>query len=107
MHARPEKPFRVESISNDDNAISFYTSFSTYMYFMTCFTFLGEAVHHLISQNSEARAERTVTSKMSTALTAKNEFFLVLCRLRCGLMEYDLAYRFKISQSTVSRICIK
>ena len=34
------------------------------------------------------------------------EFFLVLVRLRLGLMEQDIAYRFNISQSTVSRIII-
>ena len=32
------------------------------------------------------------------------EFFLVLTRLRLGLCEQDIAYRFGISQSTVSRI---
>ena len=34
------------------------------------------------------------------------EFFLVLVRLRLGLMEQDLAYRFSVSQSTVSRVTI-
>ena len=38
------------------------------------------------------------------ALTPMNEFFLTLCRLRLALKEQDLAYRFQISQSTVSRI---
>ena len=28
-------------------------------------------------------------------------FFLVLCRIRCGLMETDLSFRFQTSQSTV------
>ena len=32
------------------------------------------------------------------------EFFLTLVRLRLGLLEQDFAYRFGISQSTVSRI---
>ena len=36
----------------------------------------------------------------------KMNFFLVLIRLRLGLMEQDLADRFEISQSTVSRIII-
>ena len=32
------------------------------------------------------------------------EFFLTLVRLRLGLLEQDIAYRFGVSQSTVSRI---
>ena len=39
-------------------------------------------------------------------LPPMEEFFLVLVRLRLGLMEQDLACRFGISQSTVSRIMI-
>ena len=35
------------------------------------------------------------------------EFFLMLVRLWLGLMEQDLAYRFGISQSTVSRITVR
>ena len=31
-------------------------------------------------------------------------FFLVLCRLRCALLINDLAYRFGVSPSTVSRV---
>ena len=37
------------------------------------------------------------------ALTPINEFFLTLCQLRLALKEQDLAYRFQISQSTVTR----
>ena len=37
-------------------------------------------------------------------LSPLNEFFLTLCRLKRGLSEQDLAYRFQVSQSTVSRI---
>ena len=39
-------------------------------------------------------------------LTPMNEFFLVLCRMQCGLMELDLASRFGLSQATVSRIVL-
>ena len=37
-------------------------------------------------------------------LSPLEEFFLVLVRLRLRLLEQDLAYRFGISQPTVSRI---
>ena len=36
----------------------------------------------------------------------EEEFFLVLCRFKVGLLEEDLAARFKISQSLVSRIIV-
>ena len=35
-------------------------------------------------------------------LTPLNELFLTLVRLRCGLLNCDLAYRFGISESSVS-----
>ena len=39
-------------------------------------------------------------------LSPINEFLLVLCRLRLGLIEEDLAFWFNISQPTVSHIFI-
>ena len=38
------------------------------------------------------------------SLSQADELFLMLVRLRLGLKEYDLAHRFEIFQSTVSRI---
>ena len=38
-------------------------------------------------------------------LSPLNEFFMMLCRLQLGLYAQDLAYRFQVSQPTVSRIC--
>ena len=37
-------------------------------------------------------------------LSPINEFLLVLCRLRLHLLEEDIAFRFDISQTTVSSI---
>ena len=39
-------------------------------------------------------------------LSPENQFFLFLCRVRVGLFELDLSYRFKISIGTVSNIVI-
>ena len=53
--------------------------------------------------NIEAQLQRDATSK-SLKLPTKDEFFLVLVRLRLGLLEMDLAYRFEVSQSYVSAV---
>ena len=39
-----------------------------------------------------------------TKLTKKQEFIIVMMRLRLGLLEQDLAYRFSVAQSRISRI---
>ena len=88
---------------DDDQGIRFYTSFPTYNHFIICYNFLGDAVNCLHYPGSTSSASRVKTQR---SLSPQNEFFLTLCRLRCGLLEQDLAYRFKISQSTVSRIFI-
>ena len=48
----------------------------------------------------------TLIEAHPTLLISINELFIVICTLRCGLMECDLAqyYRLGISQPTVSRI---
>ena len=96
--------FGIETFIDDDSAIHFYTAFPTYAHFMICYNFLGDAVHHIIYPGSSVDPSTKTRLKSQRAISLQNEFFLTLCRLRCGLMEQDLAYRFKISQSTVSRI---
>ena len=99
--------FCIEKIVNDNAAIHFYTGFNSYDTLHTCFQFLGDAAYHLkYWGNSRSLTTSTDNRGPSRSLSPLNEFFLVLCRLRCGLMEYDLAFRFGISQSTVSRIII-
>ena len=98
--------FCIENIMDDDSAINFYTGFESYTLLRTCFQFLGEAVYHLKYWGKKSHTSSVENRGSSRSLTPINEFFLVLCRLRCGLMECDLAYRFKISQPTVSRIII-
>ena len=99
----PLTHFCVEAVKDDDKAIRFYTGFSSYMYMMICFNFLGPAVAAL-SYHEKNSGKETSFMGRHRSLTPLNEFFLTLCRLRVGLKEQDLAYRFGISQSTVSRI---
>ena len=99
--------FCIENIVNDNAAIHFYTGFYNYDTLYSCYQFLGDAAYHLkYWGNTKSSTMSTDNRGPSRSLSPLNEFFLVLCRLRCGLMEYDLAFRFGISQSTVSRIII-
>ena len=98
--------FCIEEIADNDTAIHFYTGFCDFRTLIICFEFLGKSVHHLKYWGSNSKVSSIEKRGTSRSLTPLNEFFLVLCRLRCGLMETDLSYRFQISQSTVSRIII-
>ena len=104
--------FRVDSLINDDKQIQFYTGFPSYKMFKACFDFLGPAVSNLIywdpgkiTETSYKQDSTTVCSKgRNRKLSPIDEFFMVMIRLRLGLFEKDLGYRFDVSQSTVSRI---
>ena len=69
------------------------------------FKFLGDAVNHLQYVGSSSKSTSHAEARRAPrALSPLNEFFLVLCRLRCALLINDLLYRFGISQSTVSQM---
>ena len=100
-------PFSIDLFIDDDEAIQFYTGFESYNVLHICFRFLGDAVYHLQYRGSTVKSTVQIETRGAPrVLTPLNEFFLVLCRLRCAMMENDLAHRFGISQSTVSRIFI-
>ena len=98
--------FRLENIVKIDKMVSFYTGLPSYSALKTCFKFLGPAVHFL--HYSRGKTSESISEKRFRphALSPLEECFLVLVRLRLGLMEQDLAYRFGVSQSTVSRVTI-
>ena len=89
---------RLECIADNDANVAFYTGFPTYSHLKCCFDFPGAESGHLQYRDSK----RVLDSKRS--LPPLEEFFLVMVRLRLGLFEQDLAYRFGVSQSTVCRI---
>lgn len=97
--------FRLSNIKNDDIKVSFYTGFTSYGILDALFTFLGPSVESLSYSKFESENQRGNSKRCRPrTLPPLEEFFLTLVRLRLGLMEQDLAYRFGISQSTVSRI---
>ncbi|XP_003382392.1 PREDICTED: uncharacterized protein LOC100636353 [Amphimedon queenslandica] len=103
-HTSSVASFCIEAFMDDDSAIHFYILFPTYAHLMICYNFPGDAVHHIIYPGSSVDPSAKTRMKSQQAISPQHEFFLTLCRLMCGLMEQDLACRFQISQSTVSRI---
>ena len=99
----PSHRFSIEAFKDDDKAIRFYTGFPSFMCLMICYNFLGPAVAPLFYYEKSCGKETSVMGHHKS-LTHLNELFLILCWLRVGLKEQDLAYRLGISQSTVSRI---
>ena len=98
--------FRLDNILKNDQKIQYYTGFPNYGTLKSFYDFLGPAVNNLNYWGSSAGvAEKSPTGR-NRVLPPMEEFFLVLVRLRLGTFEKDLADRFNISVSTVSRICL-
>ena len=107
IELKEKQHFRLKNISNDDNKVRFYTGFVTMSALMVCLNFLGPTVNKLnywASSSSTVEMQCKSNKGRKRSLSPLEEFFLILVRLRLGLFEQDIAYRFGISQSTVSRI---
>ena len=84
------------------------TGFPNYDTLMVCFEFVANKVQNMSYGKYDTKLFNTSPLQSSGAarsLSLLDDFFLVLVRLRLGLLERDLADRFVISESTVSRIC--
>ena len=93
--------FRIERFIGSDSYFRFYTGFPNYMTFKAFFDYLSPACNHLIYHGSnsvpiidECQAKRG----KERSLSPEQELFLVLFRLRCGLLLRDLAHRFSLSE---------
>ncbi|XP_035988198.1 uncharacterized protein LOC105923908 isoform X2 [Fundulus heteroclitus] len=100
-----QKPFfSVDDVKNDDKQFQFYTGL-TWIQFMALWNFLGPAKDDLTYYKS-SKPEKSPSERpgVKRKLDPINELFLTLIRLRSGLLLNDLAYRFGISVSLVSKI---
>ncbi|XP_053119524.1 uncharacterized protein LOC128330520 [Hemicordylus capensis] len=89
----PHGAFSLESVKGDAKWLRFYTSFDEYPRLTAFLDFLLDG----------KREEGSPESGSHSALSPENQLFLVLVRLRLGLLLQDLAFRFHISESTASR----
>lgn len=85
-HLKVNAPITTAFIEDSDVRTKFYTSLPTYMIFTILFDLLSPLM------------------KKSIKLSLKDELLLCLMKLRLNLTNEDLAYRFGVAKSTVSRI---
>ncbi|KAL9982931.1 hypothetical protein ACROYT_G005046 [Oculina patagonica] len=100
----------LEDLNLDDKKFQFWTGFPNYGTFKALFDYLEsvgalERLRHwrgceMFSKNRAPVNKVTRTTK----LTPEEDLFMVLVRLRVGLTVTDLALRFGISESSVSKI---
>ncbi|XP_064466436.1 uncharacterized protein LOC135377729 [Ornithodoros turicata] len=101
------KRYDVDSLCTSDERTLFYTGLPSLDIFDALHEFLdpGENGCNILRQKKQGETPPQVACGRTRKLSTRSELFLVLVRLRLGLFEQDLAERFGISQSTVSRIC--
>ena len=99
--------FHLERFINSDSDFKFYTGFPNYSCFKAFYNYLSPACEHLLYHGSNTAP---ITSDSQTkcgkprSMSPEQELFLVLIRLRLGLLVQDIAHRFSISTTQVSRI---
>lgn len=91
----------IEDIQDSDDKVLFYTGLPSYCIFMSLFSTLLEFGGDKIGTTSIEQKQDTGRKRK---LRPIDEFFMVMMRLRLGLLVKDLEYRFKISSGTVSKI---
>jgi len=98
---------RLYNIRHDKGLLKFYTGFSNYDTLLAFYEEVLEPDAVLMRQWSGKRSEQNYSDEKggpSCKLPLKEQLFLTLVRLRTGFPELDIANRFGISQSTVSRV---
>lgn len=92
--------FGLERFSSDKDSIRFYTSFPSYEHLRNFFDFVRPTAENMTyCYASGERGSRPGARSMLLI----DEMFMFLVRLKLGLFEQDLAHRFQIHLSTVSR----
>ena len=114
--------FCFENIQDSDDDVLFYTGLPSSGVFYQLFQYLSpegirvNIVYRATAQNWAANKqtdpanapwrETKLSQGRPPKLSQVNELFLTLVRLRLNLKEHDLARRFEISPSSVSRVFI-
>ena len=103
--------FAVDRFKHNEAHFKFYTGFESYDIFKIVLDYLQPAASKLVYWGSNTNMESKKTEDVnkrgrSRMLTAEEEFFMVLVRLRCAFPLEDLTIRYNMSTSHISRIII-
>ena len=103
------QPFTLADIKSDAK-MKFFTVISTIMMFTTIFNLLLPCLPKISYWRGKksiiSTGNKKSASRRSQKVSFKDQFLMVLMRLRLGLLNEDLADRFQISQSTCSNIFV-
>ena len=92
--------FEIDDISHSDKLVSVYTGLQNVKLFKWIHDRIKDEANNLQYYQQKTKQKLRASRKLDT----KSALFLVLVKLRLGLTDNDLAFRFKIAQSTVSTI---
>ncbi|KAK6181959.1 hypothetical protein SNE40_009734 [Patella caerulea] len=100
--------FGIQRFCMNDDMVLFYTGFRDYNNFLSVFNALQPTAVNMIRWSQVQRQRNQSSQFNSTAFRSESlllidQFFMFLCRVRQGFSENDLAVRFDISISSVSR----
>ena len=110
-----ERQFSIDKIEDGNAAVLFYTGFPSYEALISFYKYIEPKLSKMQYWKGENLVKGSQPYQLddnkgkpgpSRKLTFLDEFLLVLMRLKAGLFVQDLADRFGISASLVSRIYI-
>lgn len=96
----------IEDIKDNNDKMLFYTGLPDYGTYKALFECLiQQGADKLVLDSSAVKTETDAKKGgAKRKLRIEDEFFIVLMRLRLGLLLKDLEFRFKISSGRISRI---
>ncbi|KAM7302738.1 uncharacterized protein ISCGN_018246 [Ixodes scapularis] len=106
MEEKLSRKFSIECFKDSPKDVQFYTGLPNYDAYLDLLRYVNPGIN---GENIKMwSTSYSLGSKLGRprSLHPHDELFLILVRLRLGLLEKDLAFRFGISTSTVSRLCI-
>ncbi|XP_076834484.1 uncharacterized protein LOC143480597 isoform X1 [Brachyhypopomus gauderio] len=102
--------FCLRRFASSDEDIRFYTRFATYNHLMAFWSLIepstGKMLRITRARAASKKNQDIIPCPATKSLQPIDEFFLFMNYLSLGLKQRDLAHRFNISQSTVSRIVV-